>query len=136
MVTSFLAVMFWKGTGQWNERDTLTTVLASVGIVLTLGAARLRGLSYKDPIVKGVLAIFFKALPQLMLAYNMYVMHQGKLTWEMVLMGHLTISLRLLQLAFTVREAANERNRRGSAISEIANCLSWVVATIAWFKYC
>ncbi len=136
MVLSFLTVMYWEGTGRWNERDTLTTVLASTGIITTLGVARLRGLTYTDPIVKGILSIFFKALPQLMLAYNMWVMHEGKLTWEMVLVGHMTISLRLIQLAFAVKEASTERNRRGSAISEIANCLSWIVATIAWFKYC
>jgi hypothetical protein len=32
----------------------------------------------------------------------------------------------------SLREAAWDRNRRGSAISEIANEGTWIVATIAW----
>jgi hypothetical protein len=134
MIVSYLLVMWWFNTGEWTNVDSWTTVFASLGIVFTLVVARVRGLTYHDPIVKGVLSVFFKAVPQLMLAYGMYATGRSDLTAPMVFMGHVAITIRLVQLAFVVQEASQERNRRGSAISELTNFGSWIIATGVWLS--
>lgn len=133
MVTLDLGVMFWKGTGTWNGRDTATLVLAAIGIVATLIVSRRKQLAIADPMVKGYLAVFFKAIPQLALAYNIFMVGGAGLAGMAVVTGHITILTRLGQLWFSIREAGWDRNRIGSAISELANEGSWIVATIVWF---
>ena len=133
MVTLDLGVMFWKKTGVWNGRDTATVLCAIIGVVTILAVARRKQLAITDPMVKGYLAIFFKAVPQLILAYNMFIVGGGNgLAGMAIVTGHITIISRLGQLCFSIREAGWDRNRVGSAISEIANELSWVVVTIIW----
>jgi len=132
MVTLDLGVMFWKGTGTWNERDTATVIFAAIGIVATLAVARRKKLTITDPMVKGYLAVFFKAVPQLALACNMLIVGGAGLASMAVVTGHITILTRLGQLWFSIREAGWDRNRVGSAISEIANEGSWIVATVIW----
>jgi hypothetical protein len=46
--------------------------------------------------------------------------------------GHITILARLGQLCCSIKEAGWDRNRRGSALSELANKVSWLVATLVW----
>jgi len=132
MVTLDLGAMIWKGTGIWNERDTATVALAAIGIGVTLVVARRRNLAIADPMVKGYLAVFFKAVPQLLLAYNMFKMGGDGLAGMAIVTGHITVSSRLGQLWFSIREAGWDRNRIGSAVSEIANEGSWMIATIVW----
>ncbi len=132
VATLCLIVMVWKGTGEWNERDTWTMILAAVGIAATLIVAHNRQLTIADPIVKGYLALFFKAVPQLAFAYNMLVLGGDGLAGMTVIAGHITVSTRIGQLWFSIKEAGWDRNRIGSAISEVGNELSWIIATIVW----
>ncbi len=132
MVALDLGVMLWKGTGVWNGRDTATLVFAAIGIVATLMVARKKRLAVTDPMVKGYLAVFFKAIPQLTLAYNVFMVGGAGLAGVAIVTGHITILTRLGQLWFSIREAGWDRNRIGSAISEIANECSWMVTTAAW----
>jgi hypothetical protein len=132
MVTLDLGVMIWKGTGVWNGRDTATVVFAAVGVVSTLLLARRKQLAITDPMVKGYLAVFFKAVPQLALAYNVLLVGGSGLAVAAVVTGHVTILTRLGHLWFSIREAGWDRNRVGSAISEAANECSWLVVTAIW----
>jgi hypothetical protein len=133
MVTLDLGVMFWKGTGTWNMRDTSTVILAAIGVIATFSVAQRKQLAITDPMVKGYLAVFFKAVPQLILAYNIFMMGGAGLAGMAILTGHITILTRLGQLWFSIREAGWDRNRIGSAVSELANESSWVIVTIVWF---
>jgi hypothetical protein len=132
MVTLDLGVMIVKGTGTWNGRDTATVALAASGIAVTLLVAFLNQLGIADPIVKGYLAVCFKAVPQLIMAYNIFVMGGAGLAGTTVVTGHITVLTRLGQLMFSIREAGWDRNRQGSAISEIANEASWFICTMVW----
>jgi hypothetical protein len=49
-----------------------------------------------------------------------------------VVNGHFTILMRIGQLIFSIREAGWDRNRIGSAISEVANEASWLIVTVVW----
>ncbi len=132
MVAADLIVMIAKGTGTWDVHDTRTAVFAGLGIAVVLSAAKLRNFSIADPIVKGWLAVFFKGVPQLVLAYKFFLVGGGGLAGAAVITGHITILTRLGQLYFSIKEAGWDRNRTGSAISELANEISWILVTLIW----
>ncbi len=132
MVVADLGAMLWKGTHLWDLKDTVTTGLVALGVVMTLAAAYRLDLGLVDPMVKGYLAVFFKAVPQLALAYKIFMVGGRGLAAAAVVTGHITILTRLGQLMFSIKEAGWDRNRQGSALSEIANEGSWLIATLAW----
>ena len=76
--------------------------------------------------------MFFKAIPQLALAYKIFMRGGAGLAGAAVITGHITILPRLGQLWFSIKEAGWDRNRHGSALSELANEASWLVATLVW----
>lgn len=127
-----LVVLVWRSLGEWHAVDTLNVLVSGAGVLVTLAVGRRHGLGPADPMVRGWLAVFFKATPQLTLAWHLAQVGGAGLAPFAVLAGHVTINLRLGQLYFSIREAGWDRNRLGSAVSEIANELSWVVATIVW----
>ncbi len=132
MVTADLTVMFWKGSSMWDANDTLTIILGGMGVVLTLCIAHYKKYSLGDPMVKGWLAVSFKAIPQLIMAYKICLVGGAGLAGLTVMMGHITVLTRLGQLYASLREAGWDRNRIGSTLSETANEASWVLVTIAW----
>ncbi len=127
-----LAVLVWRADGHWSNIDTLTSVLAVLGVATTLGIGARHDLGWRDPIVRGWLAVFFKAVPQLTLAWNMALHGGAGLAAVSVWAGHVTICTRIGQLLYGIREAGWDRFRRGSLISELANEGSWIVATVVW----
>ncbi len=134
VVTLDLSAIVWRNTGAWSGIDTLTVVCVGIGVVATCFVAKFKQLPIADPLVRGYLAIFFKAIPQLTLAYNMLQVGGAGLAGVAIVVGHLAILTRLGQLWFSIREAGWDRNRIGSAISELANEVSWVVVTIVWLS--
>lgn len=127
-----LAVLLWRSLGEWHPVDTLNVAVSGAGVLATLAVGRRRGLGPGDPMVRGWLAVFFKATPQLTLAWHLAEVGGAGLAPFAVIAGHVTINLRLGQLYFSIREAGWDRNRIGSAVSEIANEASWIVATVVW----
>lgn len=132
VVAADLAVMLWKGTHVWGRTDTITIFIVGLGVALTLALGSRLRLGIVDPMVKGWLAVFFKAIPQLTLAYKIYLKGGAGLAAAAVITGHITILARLGQLWFSIKEAGWDRNRRGSALSELANEGSWLIATLVW----
>ena len=51
---------------------------------------------------------------------------------DQVVTGHITILARLGQLWSSIKETGWNRNRRGSALSELANEASWLAAILVW----
>ena len=132
LMTANIFVFLWKDTLGWSPVDTITSVLAGIGIAVTLGIGKLRKLPLLDPIIRGWIAVMFKALPQLTLAYNIWLEGGDGLATIAVVVGHITICTRLGQIFLSIREAEWDRNRIGSMISEAANELSMLVLTVVW----
>ncbi len=132
LIGSNIAAILWNGRYQWGTTDAVTLALAGLGVVITLLVARRYERGFTDPIVKGYLAIFFKATPQLLLALKILQEGNAGTPFTAICAGHVTILVRLGQLWFSIREAGWDRNRIGSAISELANEASWIVVTLAW----
>jgi len=127
-----IGIYIWRNVAIWTTLDTWTTGLALSGIVVTIIVGYRNQLTITDPIVRGYLAVFFKGVPQLTLAYNILMLGGAGISTFAIVTGHLNICTRLGQVLMSLREAGWDRNRRGSAISEIANEGTWIVATIAW----
>ncbi|HMM75314.1 MAG TPA: hypothetical protein PJ986_06380 [Gammaproteobacteria bacterium] len=132
IIATNLAALAWHGAGAWTAIDDATIGIVLAGVAATLALGHRRDLDWRDPIVRGWLAVFFKGVPQLTLAWNLALVGGGGLAPLAVFAGHVTICTRLGQLVFSIREAGWDRNRTGSLISEIANEGSWIVATVVW----
>lgn len=127
-----LGVLLWKNIGTWNERDTATSILVGLAIIVISIFVYCKNLSFSNPLIKGSLAIFFKGIPQLVLAYNIYMLGNEGLTLVAIIGGHVTILIRIIQLRISSQEVKTDKNRTGSFISEIANETSWLVVTLVW----
>lgn len=127
-----LAALLLRKSWTWTGSDSLTAALVVSGCVVTLVAGAARGQSIRNPLVMGALAVFFKAVPQLVLAWNIYRAGGAGLALTAIVAGHVTILMRLAQLGIAIREAGWDRNRIGSFISEVPNELSWIVVTAVW----
>ncbi|MEM7469158.1 MAG: hypothetical protein AAF387_20055 [Pseudomonadota bacterium] len=132
VMTLDTVIYLWKTPGTWKDVDTLTTILALLGIALTLVVGKLKNLPPLDPIIRGYLALIFKAMPQLTLAYSIWLDGGDGLSRVAVIVGHITICSRIAQIFLSLREASWDRNRIGSAISEIGNEVSLIVLTVVW----
>jgi hypothetical protein len=127
-----LAAMLLRDSWIWNGQDTLSAALVLASVVLTLLIATARRWPLGDPLVMGCLAIAFKAVPQLVMAWNIHLHGGAGLAVAAIVAGHVTILTRLAQLGIAIREAGWDKNRLGSFISEVPNELSWIVVTLVW----
>lgn len=118
---------------RWNDKETTMLVM---GLVLT-GVVFLIGITshtqVTDPMMRGLFAIAFKAVPQVLLAWKFF--HEGASGTPLaaIIVGHVTILIRLGQIYFMVRASGWDRNRKWLALSEISNEVSWIIATVVWF---
>lgn len=124
-----------NGSYSWTLQDTIIA-FAAIGVALTVVAiSSLQSMAVTDAAVRSLLAIAFKSIPQVLLAWKIMAEGGSGIPGLSVAVGHATILIRLAHISFMVKEAGWERNRTWLAISETANELSWVVATIAWLTH-
>ena len=132
MIAACLGAMLWRGTDLWDAKDTLTAILVGSGVALTGVWVWWRGRKISDPLVNAGFAVCFIGLPQLTLAYKIFMLGGEGMAGLMLLAGHIGIITRLGQLWFAIREAGWERDRQGAALGELANEGTWVLVTLAW----
>lgn len=134
LVTILIGVVVTNSAYQWNEKDTTTLITALVLTVAVLTIGGVKGLSPNDPMMKGLFAIAYKSVPQVLLAWKFLAEGASGTPAVSIWVGHATILVRLGQIYFTVNEAGWDRNRVWLAISETANEVSWIIATIVWLS--
>jgi hypothetical protein len=117
----------------WSAIDSVTAWVTGAGVVSATMWGRARGVGWRDPMVQAGWAVACKGVPQLTLAW--YILLEGGAGISLVALtaGHLTIGMRLAQIALSIREAGWDRQRTALAIGELANQVSWLVATVAWW---
>lgn len=129
-----LAIAMWKMPDLWKYTDTLAMTAVLIGVLVTIAVAKAKHLPLLDPYVKAGLAVFFKSVPQVALAYSISVYGKGGLSGIWIVFGHITILTRLVHLWVSNREQWN-RNTKGSFVSEVWNEVSWLAASAAWLAY-
>jgi len=129
--SGLLVLLIVKG-GFWDGNDKVTSLLVLVGVSASLLVGKSRGLNWKDPIIKGWLALSFKAVPQLMMAWKIAIVGGTGVSGIFILTFHLLTLSRILLIFWEIQKVGWDRNRKGMLVSEIGNELSWVVVTTTW----
>jgi hypothetical protein len=130
IIASDLGVLFLKGAEIWRAADTVTAIIVAAGIMVTLLWGYGRGLG--DPMVHGYLGVLFIGLPQITLAWTILQEGGQGLAGVALLASNFSILIRLGLLGFAIAEAGWDQNRKGAAMSEFANEISWLLVTLAW----
>lgn len=118
----------------WNANDTQTVKVVGAGVVATLVFAEVMGVSFPDPYVRAALAIFFKSVPQVALAFSIAMYGNDGLSGVYMLTGHITILIRIAHLWMS-NSRRQSRSTKASLVNEVCNDASWIVATVAWYMY-
>jgi hypothetical protein len=113
----------------WRPGDTVICVAILILSVFTI--AHFRG--FKDPIGRGLLAVWCKAIPQLWLAYTMLnAKSSAGVPIITLLAGHITSIPRLIEIFISGSKHGWDRPTKGLLLGESANILTWVAVTIVW----
>ena len=133
LVSAIIVVAGTNPAYRWNGKETTQLLTAGVLTVIVLVAVAIQRRKLSDPMVKGLFAIAYKSVPQVLLAWKFLVEGASGTPGLSVVVGHLTILIRLGQIYLMVREAGWDRNRIWLAISESLNEVSWIIASTVWF---
>lgn len=134
IIASDLTVLLLKGTDIWRAADTITALVVGAGLTVTILWGYRRGRGLGDPIVHGNFGILFIGVPQITLAYTIFMEGGQGLAGAALLVSNFSILIRLALLGFAIAEGGWDRNRKGAAMSEFANELSWLLVTLAWLS--
>lgn len=132
VIAADLAVLLIKGTDIWDGSDTITAVIVGTGIAVTCWMAYRKGKPLSDPMVHGCFGVLFIAVPQFTLAYTILTEGGRGLAGTALIVSNLSILVRLALLSFAIAEAGWDTHRKGAAMSEAANEISWLLVTLAW----
>jgi len=132
LAMAFVFLFLLKQGAIWTMIDTVTALITLAGSIASIFIAQLKRISITDPMIQASFAVLCKAVPQLTLAWMIVEFGGGGISPYVVILGHVTISLRLTQLWYASIENGWDRNRRAIAIGEISNELTWLVVTVVW----
>ena len=127
-----IGAIFWNGKYCWSVNDSVTMVLAVIGIVVVLVVCRTRNTGLDDPMPKGLLAILSKAVPQFMMALKVASEGGAGVPMPTIIVGNITVCLRIGQIWLSIREAGWDKNRVWLLLSETLNEISWATVSIVW----
>jgi hypothetical protein len=127
ITTSNLGVLVFVGGLTWTIVDTISAATIVLGIAVIMGKRE-----FKDPITKGLLAALFKGITHLALGAGIYLYGAEGVSLLTLVVGHITINIRLGQIWYSIREAGWDRNRRGSFLSEAISEATWIATTAVW----
>ena len=118
----------------WRNWDTKFLIIVGVlvGTLLTI-TNKIWRRGYSDPIVRGVVALLCRTVPQFYLAWTIMMDQGGRgLSGITILTGHVGILVRIAHVMYTARHSGRNRNLYGILIAEVGNEIGWVAVTLAW----
>lgn len=145
VLTGGLLLMVITNTGTWYLSDTIVTVVACVGVAVTVFFAYAKSIGVADAWVKCWLAIWCKTAPQCIIALAIFAGNGSGFTVAAIFAGHVTIGTRIVQLICSLMEAQHLqydsqaqkevkfRNIAAALVSELTNEASWTLITFAYF---
>ncbi len=124
---NFITLVYLSGF-YWTPTDTWMCF-----IIISSSFVVVHYWGYKDPISKGALISLFKGIPHLAIGFEILINGGGEgLSWVMMTVGHVTISIRIAQVFMSVKEAGWDRNRKGLILAEIISEVTWIFTTTVW----
>ena len=133
-ITITFSVLLWQGA-KWSAVDSITSTIVGIGFASLLIYKFKKKLNIYNPRLKAGTAILLKAVPQLMLAYNIILFGGSGIATYTIIIGHIMINLRIFQVSLSARVVGWDENRKSIVFGELGNELSWIVATIAWIIF-
>lgn len=127
-------VLIWKGAS-WSVVDSITSAIVVLGFATLVLIKIVKNLKFTNPRFKAATAVLLKAVPQLMLAYNIILFGGNGIATYTIIIGHIMINLRILQVYLSAKNVGWDENRKSIVFGELGNELSWIVATIAWISF-
>jgi hypothetical protein len=117
-------------TISWSNADSVFTLLIALFSLVTI--IKYKGI--KNPMSRGWILIWCKALPQLWLTYTMiFVYHSASgLAFATVIAGHMTSLPRILQIFLSGKKEGWDGPTKSLLIGESANVTTWWIVTFAW----
>lgn len=116
----------------WEMSDWFTSGMVLAGIIAVGTVKRLKSWDYSEPYLKTSMAMTFKAIPQLLLAYKIFQVGGEGVSGLWILIFHCFTISRLFPLILLNSESNWDRSRKSMLLSEIANEGSWIIVTLAW----
>lgn len=129
---SLMVLMFLNSKDAWTKIDTITTSFVSSFILSSLYFAKIRNIDFADPLMKGIYGISLRVVPQISLAIKIFNEGGAGLSIVMIVVFHILTTMRIVQIFISAHSTQWDRNKKGLAIAEIGNELSWCIVTIAW----
>lgn len=129
---SNIVAFFINGNYCWGSNDNWASTCVLISITVVFLLVTIYKLSFKDPMIKSLLAIAFKSLPQFIMVFKVIQEGGAGIPFLAVVSGNTLILLRLWQIWFAIRESGADKNRRWLFISEVFNEASWAAVSIAW----
>lgn len=132
MLIAVIAATMGNEGYKWNNKEVAILVwgLVLAGIVIIIGITLKTKVT--DPMMRGLLAITFKSIPQILLAWKFIEEGASGTPAVAIIVGHVTILIRLSQIYFMVRESGWDKNRKWLAVSEVSNEASWIITSVVW----
>jgi len=130
--STLLGVMVVRAERMWDSLDTLTSSIVGVGLLCALIYVQVSRLRVLDPLMKGVYSLTCKSVPQFVLAWKVFYVSGTGLSLTAVIIFHMLTCMRIYQIFHEAWVCGWDRNRRGLALAEVGNELSWVLVTIAF----
>jgi hypothetical protein len=129
IVFTIVMLAFGFRTVAWSDEDSVVTIvitLMSVGTIWRLGL--------KNPMTRGWLAVWSKAVPQLWSAHVMWAAQNSEWLPALSLLAtHATSLPRFVQVYLQGRRGGWDTPTKGLMLGESANIISWLIVTIVWF---
>lgn len=129
---ALLATVLLCGTYRWTSTDTLISILASVGIVMSFVWVVAKKTSFKDPAIRAWIGISLKAVPQFLLVPKILSEGGAGLTGAFIFFGHVSILMRLVPLFISMQVEGIDRNKYWLVAAEVLNEISWLAVTVVW----
>lgn len=116
----------------WTERDKLNFGIYGTATLVVIVTARLTGKKLTDPLVKGWVAFALKDIPQGFLAWLGGQHPEVLPIFITIVVGLVTIFLRLIQFGNPFQLLNWSREKQGLALAEYFNFLTWLAVGVVW----
>jgi hypothetical protein len=132
--TAMISIAFLKGSYVWGKYDTVAITSSIIGTALVVWIGCRHKLPWYDPIVKGWINVPVRVVPNLIMAYTIWLSGSAGVSGTFVYVFNTLSIIRIAQIVLTSIKLHDwDRNRIGLMIGEIANELSWLVVTVVWY---
>ena len=129
---ALVATVALKGGYQWSTVDTVITILASAGLVITISWAAFTATPLADAAIRAWMNISLKSLPQFLLVWKVMTEGPAGITPVAIVLGSLSIFMRLIPLSISMYTEGQNRDKKWLWISDAVNLASWLSVTIIW----